>query len=185
MSVPSSLGFARDSPSWPSALSFPALAFFFVFWSPPAGNHPPNTGQFPFPLVLPWFCWASSPIFWLPGATSVMYAHSIKACQPADTPPLSRFALILAVLGLVMAFYLGTTTKSPAALPTTLKKQHIPGDTGHSRSRQPETHPLPTLCSNSFREANPRPLLLLPRLRPEIRTLLPPDFASSATNRNV
>jgi putative membrane protein len=84
-------------------------------------------------------------------------------------------ALILAVLGLVMAFYLGTTTKSPAALPTTLKKQHIPGDTGHSRSRQPETHSLPTLCSNSFREANPPPfpfsLVFYPKSGPYSRPI--------------
>ena len=34
-------------------------------------------------------------------------------------------AVILAVLGLVMAFYLGTTTRSHQVLPNTLKKEHI------------------------------------------------------------
>jgi inner membrane protein YidH len=34
-------------------------------------------------------------------------------------------AVILAVLGLVMAFYLGTTTRSHQVLPNTLNKEHI------------------------------------------------------------
>jgi hypothetical protein len=34
-------------------------------------------------------------------------------------------AVILAVLGLVMAFYLGTTTRSHHVLPNTLNREHI------------------------------------------------------------
>jgi hypothetical protein len=34
-------------------------------------------------------------------------------------------AVILAVLGLVMAFYLGTTTRTQQVLPNTLNKDHI------------------------------------------------------------
>ena len=89
-------------------------------------------------------------------------------------------AVILAVLGLVMAFYLGTTAKSPAGLPTTLKKQHIPWNTDHLLNPQPATHSLATLCSSSFREANPPPLPLLPRLRSRAQLLPSPASPSAA-----
>jgi putative membrane protein len=41
-------------------------------------------------------------------------------------------AFILAVLGVVMAFYLGTTTKPSPAMPTTFNQQHISWNTSHA-----------------------------------------------------
>jgi hypothetical protein len=64
-------------------------------------------------------------------------------------------AVILALLGLLLAFYLGTTTKSPAARPTSSEKRLLPENIGHSLIRLPATHFLPNLCANSFREADP------------------------------
>ena len=58
----------------------------------------------------------------------VRYVRAINEGLPTTGRPSTlavALAVILAVLGLVMAFYLGTTTRTQQVLPNTLNKDHI------------------------------------------------------------
>jgi len=75
----------------------------------------------------------------------VRYVRAIDQGLP-NTGRLSTLAValavILAVLGLLMAFYLGTTTRSHQVLPNTLNKEHI--------SMRADAHPC-AICGQTRR----------------------------------
>src|SRR5271165_1787329 len=78
----------------------------------------------------------------------VRYIRALNRGLPTAGSPSTMaivLAIILAVLGLVMAFYLGTTTRSRPAIPNTLNKDHISLSTG----------PDPSAISEPPRPARP------------------------------
>ena len=72
-----------------------------------------------------WTTMRTATVTWaLAGAVADRAPQPATAASTAVRTLAVALAVTLAVLGLVMAFYLGTTTRSHQVLPNTLNKEH-------------------------------------------------------------